>query len=181
MVRYSRLERSRRGKMSYCNICTPVHRVAVPKALGLLYPKFWVQTLGMAALWTGVSVFLNLDTAFPLYFPVCVPRLRSVINCHQSRIRSCTPAVPAPTCDRSFYCPKFSFFAFIYSGNYSTGCALVPCQSPWWTLPMLPGTRSRLTTLSTSATIWSSNATMPARCMSKVTLRSVCNCRLCFN
>ena len=89
MVRYSRLERSRRGKMSYCNICTPVHRVAVPKALGLLYPKFWVQTLGMAALWTGVSVFCNLHTAFPLNFPVCVPRPRSVFDCHRSRFRSC--------------------------------------------------------------------------------------------
>ena len=45
-------------------------------------------------------------------------------------------SVPAPTCDRSFYCTKFSFFAFIFSGNYLTGCALVPCRSPWWTLPM---------------------------------------------
>ena len=59
MVRCSGLERSRRGKMCYSNIRTPVHRDAIPKVLGLLYAKFWVQTLGIATLWTGVSVFCN--------------------------------------------------------------------------------------------------------------------------
>ena len=66
IVRCSGLERSRRGKMFYCNIRTPVHRIAIPKVMWLLYPKFWVQTFGIATLWTGVSVFWNLHTAFPL-------------------------------------------------------------------------------------------------------------------
>ena len=91
IVRCSGLERSRRGKMFYCNIRTPVHRIAIPKVMWLLYPKFWVQTFGIATLWTGVSVFCNLHTAFPLNFPVCVPRPRSVIYCHWSRFRSCYP------------------------------------------------------------------------------------------
>ena len=92
IVRCSGLERSRRGKMFYCNIRTPVHRIAIPKVMWLLYPKFWVQTFGIATLWTGVSVFCNLHTAFPLDFPVCVPRPRSVFYCHRSRFRSWNPA-----------------------------------------------------------------------------------------
>ena len=92
-MRCSGLERSRRGKMFYCNIRTPVHRIAIPKVMWLLYPKFWVQTFGIATLWTGVSVFCNLHTAFPLNFPVCVPRPRSVFDCHRSRFRSCYPAI----------------------------------------------------------------------------------------
>ena len=76
MVRCSGLERSRRSKMFYCNIRTPVHRIAIPKVMWLLYPKFWVQTFGIATLWTGVSVFCNLHIAFPLNFPVCVPSIR---------------------------------------------------------------------------------------------------------
>ena len=82
MVRCSRLERSRHGKMFYCNIRTPVHRIAIPKVMWLLYPKFWVQTFGIAALWTGLSVFAIFFcpfTAFSLYFPVCVTRPRSGI------------------------------------------------------------------------------------------------------
>ena len=89
IVRCSGLERSRRGKMFYCNIRTPVHRIAIPKVMWLLYPKFWVQTFGIATLWTGVSVFCNLHTAFPLYCPVCVPRPRSGFYWHRSRFRSC--------------------------------------------------------------------------------------------
>ena len=89
MVRCSGLERSRRSKMFYCNIRTPVHRIAIPKVMWLLYPKFWVQTFGIATLWTGVSVFCNLHTAFPLYLPLCVPRSRSDFYCHRSRFRSC--------------------------------------------------------------------------------------------
>ena len=92
IVRCSGLERSRRGKMFYCNIRTPVHRIAIPKVMWLLYPKFWVQTFGIATLWTGVSVFCNLHTAFPLYCPVCVPRPRSEFYCHRSRFRSWSPA-----------------------------------------------------------------------------------------
>ena len=92
VVRCSELERSRSSKMFYCNIRTPVHRVAIPKVMWLLYPKFWVQTFGIATLWTGVSVFCNLHTAFPLYCPVCVPRPRSDFYCHRWRIRSCYPA-----------------------------------------------------------------------------------------
>ena len=91
IVRCSGLERSRRGKMFYCNIRTPVHRIAIPKVMWLLYPKFWVQTFGLATLWTGVSVFCNLHTAFPLNSPVCVPRPRSVFYCHRSRFRSWSP------------------------------------------------------------------------------------------
>ena len=92
-MRCSGLERSRRGKMFYCNIRTPVHRIAIPKVMWLLYPKFWVQTFGLATLWTGVSVFCNLHTAFPLYCPVCVPRPRSEFYCHRSRFRSWSPAI----------------------------------------------------------------------------------------
>ena len=93
IVRCSGLERSRRGKMFYCNIRTPVHRIAIPKVMWLLYPKFWVQTFGIATLWTGVSVFCNLHTAFPLYCPVCVPRPRSEFYCHRSRFRSWSPGL----------------------------------------------------------------------------------------
>ena len=95
IVRCSGLERSRRGKMFYCNIRTPVHRIAIPKVMWLLYPKFWVQTFGIATLWTGVSVFCNLYPAFLLCFPLCVPRPRSAFYCHRSRFRSWSPASAA--------------------------------------------------------------------------------------
>ena len=91
IVRCSGLERSRRGKMFYCNIRTPVHRIAIPKVMWLLYPKFWVQTFDIATLRTGVSVFCNLHTAFPLNFPVCVPRPRSGFYWHRSRFSSWSP------------------------------------------------------------------------------------------
>ena len=74
MVRCSGLERSRRGKMCYSNIRTPVHRDAIPKVLGLLYAKFWVQTLGIATLWTGVSGFLQLWYRISsVYYWMCAP------------------------------------------------------------------------------------------------------------
>ena len=34
-----------------------------PLSTGLLYPKFWLKTLGIATLWTGGSVFCNYDNA----------------------------------------------------------------------------------------------------------------------
>ena len=114
MVRCSGLERSRRGKMCYSNIRTPVHRDAIPKVLGLLYAKFWVQTLGIATLWTGVSVFCNLHTAFPLNFPVCVPRPRSGFYWHRSRFSSWSPE------DGSlWFCNRFPFFMFVFYSSRS--------------------------------------------------------------
>ena len=81
MVRCSGLERSRRGKMCYSNIRTPVHRDAIPKVLG--------YTLGIATLWTGVSVFCNYDTGFPLYFTQCMPQIKPSFKWHSLRIKSC--------------------------------------------------------------------------------------------
>jgi len=107
IVRCSGLERSRRGKMFYCNIRTPVHRIAIPKVMWLLYPKFWVQTFDIATLWTGVSVFCNLHPAFPLYCPVCVPRPRSEFYCHRSRFRSWSPALGFTA--KTILCPWLTF------------------------------------------------------------------------
>ena len=116
MVRCSGLERSRRSKMFYCNIRTPVHRIAIPKVMWLLYPKFWVQTFGIATLWTGVSVFCNLHTAFPLYCPVCVPRPRSDFYCHRSRFRSWSPAFRRPA-------------SSLHSGTSKSAAARTICKS----------------------------------------------------
>ena len=109
IVRCSGLERSRRGKIFYCNIRTPVHRIAIPKVMWLLYPKFWVQTFDIATLRTGVSVFCNLHTAFPLNFPVCVPRPRSGFYWHRSRFSSWSPDCQC-SCESKCFSFKFLYW-----------------------------------------------------------------------
>ena len=42
-----------------------------PLSTGLLYPKLWVQTVGIATLLTGVSDFCNYDTAIIPHF-LCI-------------------------------------------------------------------------------------------------------------
>ena len=39
--------------------------------LGLVHPKLWVQTVGIATLWTGLSDFCNYDTAIIPHF-LCI-------------------------------------------------------------------------------------------------------------
>ena len=131
IVRCSGLERSRRGKIFYCNIRTPVHRIAIPKVMWLLYPKFWVQTFDIATLRTGVSVFCNLHTAFPLYFPVCVPRPRSVIYCHRSRFRSWNAAKVTYSYPRETYSdPKVTYSDPKVTHSDTTQLPLPPTASP---------------------------------------------------
>ena len=119
MVRCSGLERSRRSKMFYCNIRTPVHRIAIPKVMWLLFPKFLVQTLGIATLWTGVSVFCNLHTAFPLNFNLCVPRPRSGFYWHRSRFRSCYYEI-AFSEDSRLPLLLFSWTTFVFQTSVSS-------------------------------------------------------------